>query len=559
MLTELRIVNFAVLEQLSFTVSPGFTVFTGETGVGKSLLIDAIALLVGGRASTDQIRFGADEAHLEAAFCIPPQHPVVDRLRSQDILGSEDTELVIRRIISRSGRNRVYLNGTMVPVHVLEEFGGTLVDIHGQHDQQSLLSSSTQLNVLDSFGDLQGLRTDYQAAFTAWKQACRQRDDLAAHIQRGSEREDILTFQARELDEAALRPGEEEEVEAERRRLSSSQRLGQLTTAAQNLLQADSQSALSNLVGIERTLAELIHLDPEMEEARRLTSEAKVLLKEVATLLRDYAQRLDPDPDRLIGLENRLALIHNLKKKYGGTLETALESQRRIRQELDGIQHADVRLEECTRVMDERRQALDEFARQLSVRRSETAKRMTKAVRQELDALKMGQTRFSIHIRTADGGERYGPDGADQADFLLSSDSGEPLKSLSRVASGGELSRVMLALKTVLAEADRVPVLIFDEIDTGVGGATAAAIGKRLRALGRLHQVLCITHLPQVASQAQHHLLLERATGKTRTVTTVRTLSAVQREAEIARMLGGETITKKVLATAAELIAEAKD
>lgn len=559
MLTELRIANFAVLEQLSLTVSSGFTVFTGETGAGKSLLIDAIALLVGGRASTDQIRFGAEEAQLEAAFCIPAQHPVLERLRSQDILGSEDTELLIRRVISRSGRNRVYLNGTMVPVHVLEEFGGTLVDIHGQHDQQSLLSGSTQLHVLDLFGNLQRLRTEYETAFTAWKHACRQRDDLAAQIHLGSQRQDFLTFQAQELDEAALRAGEEEELQAERRRLGSSQRLGELTATAEERLQADSQGVLPNLVLIERTLAELVHLDPQMEEAGRLTSEAKVLLKEVAARLRDYTQQLDTDPDRLTVLEDRLALIQNVKKKYGGTIGAALESHRRIREELDGIEHADARLEECTRGIAERRRALDELARRLSGRRSQTAMRMTKVVRHELDALKMGQTQFSIQIHTAEREEAYGPDGADRAEFLFSANQGEPLKPLSRVASGGELSRVMLALKTVLAEADRVPVLIFDEIDTGVGGAIAAAIGRRLRGLGRLHQVFCITHLPQVASQAQHHLVVEKSAVKDRTVTTVRALNAVQRESEIARMLGGETITKKVLATAAELIAEAKD
>jgi DNA repair protein RecN (Recombination protein N) len=362
MLTELRIVNFAVLEQLSLMVFPGFTVLTGETGAGKSLLIDAIALLVGGRASAEQIRFGAEEAQLEAAFCIPAQHPVLERLRSQDILGPADTQLLIRRVIARSGRNRVYLNGTMVPVHVLEEFGGTLVDIHGQHDQQSLLSSSIQLNVLDSFGNLQGLRTQYETGFAAWKRACRQRDDLAAQIRVGSEREDFLSFQARELDEAALRAGEEEELQAERRRLGSSQRLGELTAAAQERLQADNQSVLSNLVFIERTLAELVHIDPQMDEAGRLTSEAKVLLKEVAARLRDYTERLDTDPDRLAILENRLVLIQNIKKKYGGTIEAVLESHRRIRKELDGIEQADARLEVCTREISEHRQALDELA-----------------------------------------------------------------------------------------------------------------------------------------------------------------------------------------------------
>lgn len=559
MLTELRIVNFAVLEQLSLRVLPGFTVFTGETGAGKSLLIDAIALLVGGRASIDQIRFGAEEAQLEAAFHLPKHHPILDRLRSQDILGPQDTELIIRRVIARSGRNRVYLNGTMIPVHVLEAFGGTLVDIHGQHDQQSLLAGSTQLNALDSFGDLHGLRAEYEAAFMAWKEACRQREELAAQIQQGSQREEFLTFQLQELDEAALRAGEEDELQAEGRRLGSSQRLGELAATAQELLQADSQSVLSNLAVIERTLAELTHIDPRMEEAGRLTSEAKILLKEVTARLRDYTAQLETDPGRLAVLENRLALIQKIKKKYGGTIQAALETQCRVREELHGIEHADARLKECERLIAERRQALGKLARRLSGKRTAAARDISTVVRQELDALKMGQTQFSIQIHTADSEDAYGLDGADRAEFLLSANLGEPLKPLSRVASGGELSRVMLALKTVLAEADHVPVLIFDEIDTGVGGAIAAAIGKRLRALGRLHQVFCITHLPQVASHAQHHLCVEKSAMNDRTVTTVRVLSGPHRESEIARMLGGETITKKVRATAAELIAGASD
>jgi DNA repair protein RecN (Recombination protein N) len=559
MLTELRIANFAVLEQLSLHVDPGFTVFTGETGAGKSLLIDAIALLVGGRASVDHIRFGAEEAHLEAAFRIPDQHPVLTRLRSQDILGPHDTDLIIRRIIARSGRNRVYLNGTMVPVHVLEAFGGTLVDIHGQHDQQSLLGGSTQLSVLDSFGSLQGMRAEYEAAFMAWKEACQQREDLAAQIRMGTEREDFLTFQLQELDEAAVRPGEEENLLGERRRLGSLRRLGELTAAVQALLQADGPCVLADLGAVERAFAELTQIDPQTEEAGRLASEAKILLKEVTARLRDYAAHLEIDPDRLEILENRLALIHKIKKKYGGTIEAVLETHRRVREELERIEHADARLEECAHLIADRRQALLKLARRLSLKRVEAAKNISAVVRQELNALKMGQTQFSIQVHTAGNEDGYGPEGADRAEFLLSANLGEPLKPLSRVASGGELSRVMLALKTVLAEADQVPVLIFDEIDTGVGGAIAAAIGKRLRALGRLHQVFCITHLPQVASQAQHHLYVEKSAVKDRTVTTVRALSGLDRESEIARMLSGETITKKVRATAAELIADAND
>ncbi len=559
MLTELRIANFAVLEQLSLSLHSGFTVLTGETGAGKSLLIDAIALLVGGRASADQIRFGADEAQLEAAFDIPEHHPVLQKLRTQGILGPRESQLIIRRVIARSGRNRVYLNGSMSPVHVLEEFGGTLVDIHGQHDQQSLLSASTQLDVLDSFGGLRDLRADYQESYAMWKRSCQERVELAERIQQGRQREDFLRFQAQELNDAALQPGEEEALQADRRRLGSSRRLGELTGEALELMQSDSRGVLPNLTAMERTVGELAHIDPDVEETGRLVSEAKVLLKEVAGRLRDYAERVETDPSRLTAVEDRLALIQKLKKKYGGSIEAALETQMRVREELQRIEHADMQLEQCDRVIQQQRQQVAQLAQQLSKKRTEAAKRMTKAVRQELDALKMGQTQFSIKVVTAGDDGAYGADGADRAEFLLSANVGEPLKPISRVASGGELSRVMLALKSVLAEADRVPVLIFDEIDTGVGGAVAAAIGKRLRALGRFHQVFCITHLPQVASQAQHHLCVEKSRVNDRTVTTLRALQGMQRESEIARMLGGETVTQKVRATAAELIAGAND
>ncbi|MDH4098119.1 MAG: DNA repair protein RecN [Nitrospira sp.] len=559
MLTELRISNFAVLEQLDLSIDAGFTVLTGETGAGKSLLIDAITLLMGGRASSDQIRHGEDEAQLEAAFQIPPGHPMLDRLRAQEILGPHDSQLIIRRVIARSGRNRVYLNGVMSPVHMLEEFGGTLVDIHGQHDQQSLLAPSIQLDALDAFGRLQELRERYRSAYRDWTGACRERADLALKIQEAAQREDYLTFQLQELDDAALQVGEEETLQSARRRLGSSRRLGELAAEAQERIQADHMGILPNLALVERALGELAQMDPDMEGTGRLAADAKVLLKETADCLRGYIDRLDDDPARLAEVEDRFALIQKLKKKYGGTMDAVLETHRRVRDELEGLRHSDEKLEGHDRLIREQREAVVRRARELSDQRKEAATRMTKVVRRELDALKMGQTQFVIQLVTGEGDEAYGADGADRAEFVLSANAGEPLKPLSRVASGGELSRVMLALKSALAGVDRVPVIIFDEIDTGVGGAVAAAIGKRLKELGRVHQVLCVTHLPQVASQADHHMCLEKSQVKNRTVTTVRPLSGIGREGEIARMLGGETVTKKIRETAAELIGGANE
>jgi DNA repair protein RecN (Recombination protein N) len=555
MLTELRITNFAVIERLSLIIDSGFTVLTGETGTGKSLLIDAVALLVGGRASSDQIRFGEDEAQLEASFEIPLTHPLLQRLRVREVLGPQDSQLIIRRIIARSGKNRVYLNGVLSPVHVLEEFAGTLIDIHGQHDQQSLLSNSAQLEVLDAFGRLLDLRSQYRSTHREWVRFREERTELAARLQQQTQQEDLLRFQQQELDEAACRIGEEELLQAERRRLGSSRRLVELASEAQERIQGDVHGILANLVLMERALGELSQIDPEMESTVRFASEAKVLLKEVADSLRGYSESLDADPMRLTAIEDRLAVIQKMKKKYGGTIEAVLETHNRVKQELEQLLGADSEIDRYDRLIEERQQNVLVLARALSKRRADAAKRLTKLVDKELNALKMGSVRFLVQVMPSGPDENYGPDGVDRVEFLLSANAGEPLKPMSRVASGGELSRVMLALKSVLVDIDHVPVLIFDEIDTGVGGAVAATIGKRLRELGRYHQVLCITHLPQVASQAQHHFSVEKSEVNGRTVATVRSLTGMSREGEIARMLGGERITQKTRSVAAELIA----
>lgn len=559
MLTELRITNFAVIEALNLTIGSGFTVLTGETGAGKSLLIDAVTLLVGGRASIEQIRFGADEAQLEASFEIPPSHPLLERLRKQEILGPRDSTLVVRRIIARSGRNRVYLNGMLTPVHVLEEFAGTLIDIHGQHDQQSLLSSAAQIEVLDAFGQVGELRDQYRAIHQEWVRSRHARTKIAETLQHRVQQEDLLKFQRQELEEAACRLGEEEALQAERQRLGSSGRLVELASEAQERIQGDDHGALSTLAQAERLLDELAKIDPEMGSTARLASEAKVLLKEVADSLRSYEERVDTDPGRLIAVEDRLAVLQKMKKKYGGTIEAVLRTYGQVKDELERLSRVDDQLADCDRLIHQQYAQVAELAKRLSQQRKEAAKRLTTMVGKELEALKMGSVRFVVRVVQNGPDDVYGPDGIDRVEFLLAANAGEPLKAMSRTASGGELSRLMLALKSVLANVDHVPVLIFDEIDTGVGGAIAATIGKRLRALGQYHQVLCITHLPQVASQAQHHVCVEKSEVKGRTVTTARSLSGVDREGEIARMLGGERVTKKTRATAAELIAGAHE
>jgi DNA repair protein RecN (Recombination protein N) len=558
MLAELRIVNFALIELLSLQFQSGFTVLTGETGAGKSLLIDAIALLVGGRASTDQIRSGEVEAQLEAVFHFPDTHPLLQHLRSRDIIGQDESELILRRVLSRSGRHRVYINGNLCSQRVLEELGGTLVDIHGQHEQQSLLATAKQLDALDVFGRLLGLREKYEQAYQRWKDLRAQLEAAQGSAADRARQEDMLRFQAQEIDRAGLLPDEEEQLHGERRRLAHAHRLRELAHEAHIELQADEQAVLTRLGRIGRILVELAQTDPEMDDCTQIATESAIQLKELAGRLRDYARQLEVDPGRQAVVEDRLDLIQRLKKKYGGSIEAVLAAGKAVQEELRSLANCQERSVELTAQLDEEALRLRTLGQQLSKKRMDTAKRMTTLVETELVALKMDKAIFDVMVSSDESDEGFGPVGCDRVEFLLSSNPGEPPMSLGRIASGGELSRIMLALKTVLAEMDLVPVLIFDEIDTGVGGAVAAAMGTRLRKLGAFHQVFCITHLPQVASQAEHHLLVEKGLDGQRTSTSVRTLKGLGREAEIARMLGGLEITKKVRETAAELIAGAQ-
>lgn len=558
MLAELRIANFALIEQLSLQFQPGYTVLTGETGAGKSLLIDAIGLLVGGRASTDQIRSGEEEAQLEAAFHLPPSHRLLEQLRAQAVIGADDTELILRRVLSRSGRHRVYVNGSLCPLRTLEELGGTLVDIHGQHEQQSLLNHAAQLEALDAFGRTLGLHARYSQVYREWNDLRAKVITVRADAAGLAQREEFLRFQHQEIEQARLQPDEEELLRTERQRLVHAHRLAELAQNAYEALQADDQGVLSHLTKVTRVLSELIHTDAAMKDCQQTAADAVIQLKDLAGRLRDYAEDLDADPGRQTTVEDRLDLIQRLKKKYGGSIQSVIETGERVKGELQAMETYDDTLSELTAKLDEAQRHLSGLARQLSKKRAEAAKRMTTLMKGELAVLKMDQATFDVTVTSEEAIEAIGPSGRDRVEFLISTNRGETLKPLARVASGGELSRIMLALKTILAEMDQVPVLVFDEVDSGVGGAVAAAMGARLRGLGRFHQVFCITHLPQVASQAEHHLLVEKGQDRKRTMTSVKVLSGIGREAEIARMLGGETVTQKARDTAAELLAEVK-
>jgi DNA repair protein RecN (Recombination protein N) len=556
MLTELRIANFAIIDQLSLECSRGFHVLTGETGAGKSIIVDAITLLVGGRAEEGLIRADAEEATLEAAFTLQPESRLAARLREEGLLDDGEGELIVRRVLSREGRHKLYVNGSLTPLRTLQNLAGTLIDIHGQHEQQSLLSAQSQLDALDAFARLRGAREEYARAYADWRARQREREELAALLTERSQREELLRFQFRELQEADVRAGEETSLQAERTRLAHGHRLNELSQASYGILYESDASLLGALGAVRDNLKELASIDSQTTEWLALCEAATAQLRELAHRLREYRDGLDQDPDRLAQVEDRLDRLQRLRKKYGGSESAVLAKRDELQKEIEALESGDTRLAELDGKLADARRRVESLAERLSRDRSRAAKKLATAVTEELAALRMDRTRFEVTVDTDRAESALGPLGRDRAEYRFSANAGEPPQPLARVASGGELSRVMLALKTVLAEADGVPILIFDEIDAGIGGAAAAVMGKRLRALAGYHQVFCITHLPQIASQADVHYVIEKDVVRKRSVTRVRKLDRAGRREEVARMLGGLAVTKAVRETAAEMIGE---
>ena len=554
MLTELRIFNFALIDHLHLEFPAGFLVLTGETGAGKSLLVDALTLLVGGRASTDLIRSETDEAVLEAVFSIPSGSPLISQLRELDLLQSGEQELIIRRVLSRTGKNKMYLNGSMASVQGVQELASSLVDIHSQHDQQSLLSSKAQLDVLDGFGDAKALRSRYVTAYEGWKAKESELNETVAKHSEQQGRQEFIEFQLQELNKANLQEGEEEQLDQEYQRLKHAGRVGELIESTYQRLYEEDHAVLGNLQTISQSIQELATIDSSIKPWTQLSESASVSLQELAEAIRDYRENLHYDPERLAEIDDRLAQIQGLKRKYQSTYTELLDRTQVLQQEVDGFSTSHEKIEalrqECTDI----RLFLERLGKELSVTRQQAARKLEGKIKGEFKALRMEQVRIEVRIDANAHVEPFGPTGMDHVEFLLSANPGEPLQPLAKTVSGGELSRIMLAIKSVLAGVDDVPVLIFDEVDSGIGGSVAAVVGERLRRLAQYHQVFCITHLPQVASQASNHYVIEKKVVKDRTVTNVRILEEKQRQDEIARMLGGLEITKATRQTAEEML-----
>lgn len=560
MLQEVRISNFAIIDQLVIRFGRGLNVLTGETGAGKSILIDAIELLIGGRASADQIRSGAQEALIEGVFELPPNSPVFLRLYKMGLVDAESDELFIRRSIHRSGKGRIYLNDNLITLTTLQEFRTYLIEIHGQHESQSLLNPETQLRLLDAFGKLASLREEYSEKYTRLLEYQKEFETLRQNLAEKDQRADFIRYQIQEIQSAKLQPGEEEALRKERERLAHSHRLATAVEDILTLLSESDQAILDPLARIGSLLKDAVRFDETLLEPMKMWETASLSLKELSQQLHRYLSRMEHDPNRLATVEERLDLIQRLKKKYGKAVEDILEVANRLKAESEALDTSEDRLAVIEQDLISAREAIWSLAHQLSKERRETAIKLRESVEQELAKLKMADTQFVVQLEPAgldtggDDQQRLSPTGLDLVQFLLTTNPGEPPKPLHRIASGGELSRVALALKVILSHADQTPILIFDEVDTGIGGEAAIVIGRQLKSVSRIHQVLCITHLPQIASFADQHLRVEKVVREGRAITTVNCVEDSQRIQEIARMLGGEKITPAALQHAEQML-----
>ena len=554
MLTEIRISNFALIDQLHLVFPAGFLVFTGETGAGKSLLIDALLLLVGGRASSDHIRFGADEALLEACFTLQESHPLIGQLRQDGFVLPDQQEVFIRRIVARSGKNRSYVNGQLAPVQTIQDVGRQLVDIHGQHDQQSLLSPKTQLELLDAYGELGNLVESFQQHYEEWKAKEVALKVFQQRLAEQAAREEMLQFQYEELTKITLQAGEEEALNQEYHRLKHSGRLGELSSQSFDALYEGEHSVLGKIQEVTGWVQELGQIDAQYQTWLPLLESSAIALQEVTQYLREVRSQTESNPERMEVIDSRLAGLQRLKKKYGKTVEELIEMVKSLKKDLAILQDKDEQIAKLQAEVTAKFEAMETLAKKLSAKRKKAAIKLVKQIQEEFESLRMGAMRIHANLFPANDKNTIGPTGIDRLELLLAPNPGEPPMPLGRIASGGELSRIMLALKTVFAGNDHTPVVIFDEIDSGVGGEAGMVMGGRLRQLADYHQVCCITHLPQIASQAHAQFVVKKVTSEDRTLTQVEEVTSVRREAEIARMLGGGNVTPTIKQAASEML-----
>ena len=550
MLTRLYIENVAVIEKISVEFTAGFNVLTGETGAGKSIIIESINAVLGTRTSKELVRTGAKKALISAVFEPIPDSTaaVLERLG----FSCEDGQLLLSRELTADGRNTCKVCGMPATVSMLREIGQTLLDIHGQNDNHLLLSVDQHLHILDSFGDLAPLLADYRTNYEKGLAIKKELSALSTDEAEKNRRLDLLGFQIKELEAAALTPGEEEELLAKRDIYKNSEEIAENMAAARTLISGtdEGEGALSLLSSLSDVMENIKRYYPELERASGIVRDFYYELEELNGEIESLAEAVEFDPREQDRVESRLDQLFRLKKKYGNSVEEMLQYYDRISEEMNGIEHADERI---AQLQEQRRQnllVLKEKATRLSDARKKAAARFEKLLMEELTFLDMPSARFEIHIDN----DHFGPNGADRVEFFISTNAGEPPKPMAKVASGGELARIMLSIENVLADHGGVGTMIFDEVDTGVSGRAGYKIGLKLRQVSRGRQVLCITHLAPIAALGQNHIRIEKQEKDGRTFTAALTLSGEERVREIARITTGENITEAALAGAREML-----
>jgi len=567
MLSELRLKNLAVIEAVTVSLGPGLNAVTGETGAGKSIVVDAILLVMGARAQPDLIRTGADSATIEAVFDLAPEG-AAGALLEEAGHTAPDGILVIKREISRAGRHRVFVNDSPATVALLERLAEALVELHGQHEHQRLMEAGRQLDLLDRYAGTEEARERVAGRVGEWEAARDELRRIAEEAREGEREENLLRFQLSEIDAIRLREGEEDELRVERRRLLHAERIAAGLAEVTALLYDDERSAAARLQRAGALLRELAGYDPELGAPAAALGEAEAYLEDAIGRARALRDRAPFDPRRLAEIDERLDAISRLKRKYGETAEAVGVYRTQIAATLDRLERHDEVVAELEGRVARTAEAAGQAALELAESRAAAAGRLERQVQKELRGLGMEQARFRIGLRrdlAADGDLAAGPArwrvgrrGVDHAEMLFSANPGEEPRPLAKVVSGGELSRTMLAIRAVLSVAGAVPTMVFDEVDAGIGGRVAEVVGQKLGQIAAGRQVLCVTHLAPIAVYADHHLRVEKAASRTATRTTVTTLDGAARVEELARMLGGERVTETTRRAAREMLREAR-
>jgi DNA repair protein RecN (Recombination protein N) len=563
MLKELSIRNFAIIDDLRISFTSGLTILSGETGAGKSIILNAVNLLRGSRASSDLVRSGAESAELEALFEIGQSSRTADIMAANGYEPAED--LLVRRIISRKDTNRVYINGRLATIQLLNAITENLASISGQHANQLMFKEEQHLLILDQFGGLMPLREEVRACFQNMLPLLEKLKELKTIQQRQAEQIELLGFQKKEITAANPRLGEDQDLEQEKIRLKNAEKLYQTVYNSIESLHSAPGSVMEKLVAARKDLDKISQIDVQLKPKTEKLAETAYQIEDLVEELRSYLNSLQMDDQRLQAVEERLDILNKLKRKYGGSIESLLVKLKSIEEDLFGIENIAAKISETEMQIGKLHTKLSKLALELSHRREKTATDFAQKVVEQLATLRMSKTGFRVSLQhtapdektdahlTADG-YVISETGIDRATFLISPNVGEALKPLVSIASGGELSRVVLALKALLAKIGSVETVIFDEVDAGIGGGVAEVVGKKLGDLANYHQVICITHLPQIAKFAHQHYCISKRVSKGRTRTSIQLLSAEDRHKEIARMLGGEKITDATLAHAREML-----